>query len=121
MFIQLSQLGDEAIAALKKAQPMLGGNMYLKPEYNAAFQEFQRATDYKYLDGGTTAFDCAVLSYQRKKSFNPYKSVDGSDTIRKAIFVSETNKGFVEKEMLKGLDNYVIAKQRRAYETKIKA
>ena len=121
MFIEIKHLGDEAIAALKKAQPMLEDNRYQKPDYTNAFQEFQRATNYKYLDGGTQAFDCAVLSYRRKKAFNPYKMEDGSSTMRQAFFVSDVNKAFVEKEMLNGLDRFVKAKRRGTYAEKIEA
>ena len=119
MFIQINHLGDEAIKALKKAQPMIG--KWEETTYKEAFQEFQEATHYKYLDGGGQAFDCAVLSYQKKKVFNPYKTADGSDIMRKAFFVSDLNRALVEKEMLNGLDRFVKARKGRSYVDKTPA
>jgi len=80
MFIKINELPDEALDALKK--------------------EFQRSTEFKYLDGGFNAFNVAVLSYRRKKVFNPYKSDFGEDTMRKVI----VDKGECSDQIMRKVD-----------------
>jgi hypothetical protein len=82
MFIKIKELNEEAISTLKKAAPYQGPERMTQSEYVDAFQEFSKVTNFKYLDGGFNAFETAVLSYRRKKDFNPYKS-DEDDIVRK--------------------------------------
>jgi hypothetical protein len=91
MFIKINELPDEALAALKKAAPLQGESQMKKKPYEEAFQEFQRTTEFKYLDG---------LSYRRKKVFNPYKSDFGEDTMRKVI----VDKGECSDQIMRKVD-----------------
>ena len=100
MFIKINELPDEALAALKKAAPLQGESQMKKKAYEESFQEFQRSTEFKYLDGGFNAFNVAVLSYRRKKAFNPYKSDFGEDTMRKVI----VDKGECSDQIMRKVD-----------------
>ena len=100
MFIKINELPDEALAALKKAAPLQGESQMKKKAYEESFQEFQRSTEFKYLDGGFNAFNVAVLSYRRKKVFNPYKSDFGEDTMRKVI----VDKGECSDQIMRKVD-----------------
>lgn len=98
MFINIKDLSDDALATLKKAAPHQGPTQMKTPEYEEAFHEFQRKTNWKYLDGGFNAFNTAVLSYRRKKVFNPYKS-DSGDRIEKVIIANKEDSLSLQKKV----------------------
>lgn len=97
MFINIKDLSDEALATLKKAAPHQGATQMKTPEYEEAFHEFQRSTNWKYLDGGFNAFNTAVLSYRRKKVFNPYKN-DSGDRMEKVIVGDKIDSEVLQKK-----------------------
>ena len=85
--IKLNGLNEEAIACLKEAQNYVNrkDNPIYYPRMKELYQEFQKATAWRYLESEDSwnQFVVAAVDYGRKKVFNPFKAYPSDDITRK--------------------------------------
>ena len=82
--IKLEDLNTEAREILEKAIPMNVKGWHENREYMDLYKEFNRATNFRYIELGFNKWQAAILATKRKKKINPFLKNNGfTDVLEK--------------------------------------